>query len=158
LILVTVGTQLPFDRLIRAVDDIVPQFKWPGFAQIGKGAYQPKNLKWSSNVSPVEFDGYFRECRVIVAHAGIGTVLTARRFGKPIILFPRKASLGEHRNDHQLATVSQLEGRPGIYVARSENELHDLLSSDIAAPAADEVPSANRELLVSYLKNYITSR
>jgi UDP-N-acetylglucosamine transferase subunit ALG13 len=158
LILVTVGTQLPFDRLIKWVDEMAPGVRKSGFAQIGKGAYQPKNLKWSANISPLEFDGYFRDCSVIVAHAGIGTVLTARRFGKPIILVPRQASLGEHRNDHQLATVSQLEGRPGIYVARSDNELHDLLLQDMVAPALEDLPSANRDSLVSYLKNYNSMR
>lgn len=155
MILVTVGTQLPFDRLVKAADDVAPELNWHGFDQIGKGAYQPRNLNWSAIISPLEFDGYFRDCRVIVAHAGIGTVLAARRFGKTIILFPRKASLGEHRNNHRLATVGQLEGRPGIYVARSEAELRSLLSRDIEAPAAEDTPSANRQSLVTYLKSDI---
>ena len=41
----------------------------------------------------------------IVAHAGMGTILTALEIGKPLLVMPRRAALGEHRNDHQLATA-----------------------------------------------------
>ena len=43
----------------------------------------------------------------IVAHAGMGTILTALETGKRLLVMPRRAALGEHRNDHQLATVSR---------------------------------------------------
>jgi UDP-N-acetylglucosamine transferase subunit ALG13 len=60
---------------------------------------------------------------VIVGHAGIGTLLGTGRLGKPLILMPRRASLGEHRNEHQLATVAAVQAREGIYVAMDEAEL-----------------------------------
>ena len=48
---------------------------------------------------PSEFEAVLREASVIVAHAGIGTVLKAYKYRKPIILVPRQAAFGEHRND-----------------------------------------------------------
>ncbi|MBX4959585.1 glucuronosyltransferase [Rhizobium lentis] len=157
MILVTVGTQLPFDRLIKAVDTFAKDLTRPVLAQIGKGTYTPQNMKWIKNIEPADFDQVFRDANVIVSHAGIGTVLTAKRFGKPIILVPRKAALGEHRNDHQLATVSQLAGRPGIYVAHSDNELKDYLLQDLDSPSHEDVSDTSRTSLVNYLKDYLAA-
>ena len=157
MILITVGTQLPFDRLVKAIDDLVPSLSDAVTAQIGKGTYEPRNISWIRSIDPSEFDTMFSSARVIVSHAGIGTVLTARRFGKPIVVVPRLASLGEHRNDHQLATASQLEGRDGIYVARSTDELGELLLGELTAPSSVHVPEPAHLQLVSYLKSFIAA-
>lgn len=157
MILVTVGTQLPFDRLVKAVDTFAKDLSKPVLAQIGRGSYTPQNMKWIKNIEPKDFDKVFRDATIIVSHAGIGTVLTAKRFGKPIILVPRKAALGEHRNDHQLATVSQLAGRPGIYVAHTDDDLRNYLLDDLDSPSHEDPSEAGRASLVSYLKNYIAA-
>ncbi|MBB2696641.1 glucuronosyltransferase [Rhizobium phaseoli] len=157
MILVTVGTQLPFDRLVKSVDAFAKELTKPVLAQIGKGTYTPENMKWIKNIDPADFDRIFREASVIVSHAGIGTVLTAKRFGKPIILVPRKAALGEHRNDHQLATVSQLIDRPGIYVAHDDDELKDYLLQDLSSPSHEDPSDVGRTSLVNYLKGYLAA-
>jgi len=155
LILVTVGTQLPFDRLIKWIDSIAKDLPKPVLAQIGKGKYVPENMKWIKDIAPADFDRLFMDASVIVSHAGIGTVLTAKRFGKPIVLVPRQAALGEHRNDHQLATVSQLSGRHGIYIAHTEHELKSHLLHDLQAPPIEEPTESDRASLVGYLRNYL---
>lgn len=157
MILITVGTQLPFDRLIKAMDDLAADYPVPFFAQIGKGTYQPKNMEWVTNIDPSRFDELFSKATVIVSHAGIGTVLTAQRYKKPIVLVPRRAALSEHRNDHQLATVNQLDKRPGIYVAYSEADLAHLLRKDLTAPAAIEQMGPGRALLITRLKDFIAA-
>ncbi|MGO7205561.1 glucuronosyltransferase, partial [Rhizobium ruizarguesonis] len=43
MILVTVGTQLPFDRLVKAVDTFATELSKPVLAQIGRGSYTPQN-------------------------------------------------------------------------------------------------------------------
>ncbi|ATN32330.1 glucuronosyltransferase [Rhizobium sp. ACO-34A] len=155
MIVVTVGTQLPFDRLIRMIDELAPGLDGDVFAQTGVGTYVPQNMQWSSTVEASDFDRKLKACSVIVAHAGIGTVLKAYKYAKPIILVPRLSSLGEHRNDHQLATVSQLRQREGIYVAENKQDLGRLLSQqlDPATPSEDVAASAAR--LRGYVRNYI---
>ena len=66
--------------------------------------------------------------------------------GKPIILVPRRAALGEHRNDHQLATVRQLAERPGILIAHDETELPDRIAEGLTMNArlGEESPTARR--------------
>lgn len=49
--------------------------------------------------------------------------MTAMGYGKPILIMPRRASLGEHRNDHQLATTRWMAERPGVSVAWDESQV-----------------------------------
>ena len=127
MILLTVGTQLPFDRLVKSMDLIAPELGEEVFAQIGVGEYLPKHFDYCRLVTPRELSEKFEAADRIVSHAGTGSLLTARRYNKPIILFPRRASLGEHRNEHQLATCKQLELVEGVSVAYTEEELCALL-------------------------------
>ena len=63
----------------------------------------------------------------MIAHAGMGSIITALELGKQIIIMPRRASLGEHRNDHQVATAKQFAAQGRIEVALDETELADKL-------------------------------
>jgi UDP-N-acetylglucosamine transferase subunit ALG13 len=140
-ILLTVGTQLPFDRFVEVVDRLAPSLPERVFAQVGQASYRPVNMDWRGFVGPIEFEQLIRDCSFIVAHAGIGTVVMAQKHRKPIILFPRRAVLNEHRNDHQLATVRALDGRSGICVALDEDGLRR------AVATAPPTPPGPRESL-----------
>jgi UDP-N-acetylglucosamine transferase subunit ALG13 len=156
LILVTVGTQLPFDRLIECIDDVSVGLNMPVFAQVGNGTYKPRNITWKGSVAPVEFERLFSDSAIIIAHAGIGTVLAAQKFRKPIIVFPRRAELGEHRNNHQLATCKQLEGRVGIYVAWDESDLRGYVSrSGELSPPVGAEPKETSSKLTEYLNRLV---
>lgn len=107
MIFVTVGTQGPFDRMVDAVD------QWAGargredvFAQIGSGA-EPQHMQWARDLAPDEFSQRLERADAVVAHAGMGTILTALSLGKPVLVMPRLARLGEHRNEHQTATTER---------------------------------------------------
>jgi UDP-N-acetylglucosamine transferase subunit ALG13 len=149
-ILVTVGMQLGFDRLIEAMDRLAPALGTQVIAQTGLGKYIPQNMEAHEKIAPSEFETQVEQAEVIVSHAGIGSVLTAARFAKPIVLLPRRADLKEHRNDHQMATVRKLSGRPGILIARDETELADRIGEARAlgerphqqAPAARQLHEA----------------
>jgi UDP-N-acetylglucosamine transferase subunit ALG13 len=144
-ILVTVGTQLPFDRFIEIVDRLAPSLPEPVFAQIGRASYRPVNMEARAFVGPVEFERRIEDCSLIISHAGIGTVVMAQKHRKPLILFPRRAALDEHRNDHQLATVRALEGRSGIGVALDEADLERLvLGHPPQPPLVQQVPERDR--------------
>lgn len=156
-ILVTVGMQLGFDRLIAAMDALAPTLGLPVIAQTGKGRYTPQNMDARAKIAPAVFERLVQQSRLIVSHAGIGTVLTAARFAKPIILVPRRAGLGEHRNDHQLATVKQLSGRPSILVAMDEADLPARIAEGLAVKdwAAAQSPTARQlhAALAAFIEN-----
>jgi UDP-N-acetylglucosamine transferase subunit ALG13 len=136
-IFVTVGTDGPFDRLVRAVDRWAGETAHPDvFAQIGESRFRPRHMKYTPFVECLEFTHYVRSSTVVVAHAGMGTILTALEYGKPVIVMPRVAALAERRNDHQLATARHLSAMGKVAVAFTEGELRsqleriDQLSSD----------------------------
>lgn len=154
MIFVTVGTQLPFPRLIGAMDALAPTLGEPVVAQIGPEAVRADNLTLHASLTPERFERLFTEARAVVAHAGIGTILSARRYGKPLILLPRRHALGEHRNDHQVATAKQVEALEGVHVAWDAEGLAPLLARrDLAA--ASEAPHANLDALIARLRAFI---
>lgn len=158
MILVTVGMQLPFDRLIKAMDGLAPSLSLPVIAQTGKGSYVPQHMEARPKISPGEFEDLMREAQLIVSHAGIGTVLTAARVGKPVLLMPRRADLGEHRNDHQLATARSLAGRGGILIALDESELADRIAEGLQLKQVPHQESPSVRQLHAALSAFIEGR
>jgi len=115
---------MPFDRLIRTVDRwATEQGRSDVFAQIGTSEYRPKAMRWTRFLEPEEFKRHYEAAKVIVAHAGTGSILTALQLGKPILVMPRRAALLETRNDHQVATAQEFSRLGKISVASDETEL-----------------------------------
>lgn len=123
MIFVTVGEQLPFDRLINAVDAWATDSGEEVYAQIGNSQLKPNAIKYKKNLDPLEFNRAFLEADVIIAHAGMGTIITALELGKPLLVMPRQVRFGEHRNDHQLATAKRFLEQGYISVAFDVPEL-----------------------------------
>ena len=124
MIFVTIGTQEPFDRLIEAMDKISLKFGLDIVAQVStKSKLQIKNMKILDFVSPTDFEKYFNKADLIVAHAGMGTIISALVNQKAIIVLPREKKLMEHRSDHQIATAKHLEQLGLLNVARNIVEL-----------------------------------
>lgn len=128
MIFVTVGTQLPFDRLICAIDEIAPYLDIERIiAQTNGGRYVAKNIECKRYFSAVEFNVLINQSRLILSHAGIGSIISAMTHEKPIIIMPRRASLGEHRNEHQLATARKMDELNFVNVVYNEQQLQDFI-------------------------------
>jgi len=155
LILLTIGTQLPFDRLVKALDDLAPSLPEEIFGQIGAASFEPVHMQWAATLRPDQFEEKFRAASVIVSHAGIGTILTAQKLHKPLIIVPRLAKYGEHRNDHQIATANQVRDKPGVYVANDVDELPALLSRGDLEAARDDVEMAGRMNFVNNIRSFL---
>lgn len=149
MIFATVGTQAPFDRFIRMLDELADGVHEEIIAQTFNGEYIPKNIQTVGFIPPDEFSDYFNRARLIIAHAGMGTILSALTQQKPIIVVPRLASLGEHRNDHQMATAMRLNELGYVYVAYDKKQLKDLLLSKDLKPLKQIGSSASRSLIDS---------
>ena len=154
MILVTIGTQLPFDRLIRIIDELAPKLNEEIIAQVYQCGFKPKNIKTVDFLAPDEFNSLFDKARLIVSHAGMGTILSALQRQKPIIVFPRIAALGEHRNEHQLATAKKFKDLGSVYVAMDEEELKTLLLRKDLNPLAEIGKYASPSLIES-VKEFI---
>ena len=142
-IFVTVGTQLSFDRMVEVVD------RWAGrsgaevFAQVGPSKATFANLEVVPFLRPDELATRIEQASCIVAHAGMGTILSALEAKKPLLVMPRRADLGEHRNDHQVASSRKLEKRGLVQVAWTEEELMTRLDG---LPEIEAVASPRSEI------------
>jgi UDP-N-acetylglucosamine transferase subunit ALG13 len=159
-IFVTVGVQLPFDRLIGAVD------QWAGkqaghqvFAQIGASDQQPRNMQSQKFLEPDQFSEKCRQADLIIGHAGMGSILTALEFGKPLLVMPRRAALGEHRNDHQLATVERFSSLDNVHAAKDETELLAMLGNldSLLATAGGGGSATASTRLIETLRNFVAA-
>ena len=127
MILVTVGaTYYPFDRLLAAVetledDDVVVQH--------GASAVRPRNARC---VEFMSFEGlleHIRAARIVVTHAGTGSVLVSLANGKSPLVVPRRREFGEAIDDHQLDFGRALAPSGLITLVEEPEELSEAISS-----------------------------
>lgn len=149
MIFVTVGTDQPFDRMMKVVDSwAAERARNDIFAQIGEGGWEPTSIPFSEFLTPPDFQKRFDQARVIIAHAGMGTIVSALNHGKPILVMPKLASLGEHRNEHQLATARHMMSLGNVTVAFDEAELREKLDQlDSIVPREKISPVASGPLI-----------
>ncbi|WP_374511646.1 glycosyltransferase [Niveibacterium sp.] len=158
MILVTVGTQLAFDRLVGAVDEWASKQRGVEvFAQVGPSRMRFDHLQTRAFVPPDEANDLFQRADLIVSHAGMGSILTALKYRKPILIMPRKAGLGEHRNDHQLATAKWLGTRPGVTVAWEASDVARLIDARSELQSGGGIPDFASAELIDRLKSFISS-
>ncbi|MCI5096150.1 MAG: glycosyltransferase family 28 protein [Rhodobacteraceae bacterium] len=157
----TVGTQLPFDRLLSGLEDWAAcNTGVPILAQAGKSRKTFHHIQTVTHLSQTEFRNTFRQARLIVAHAGMGTILSAAELGKPLILMPRRAQFQEHRNDHQLDTAREMVRLSNVTVVQDQKELHDALdrfaANGFAAPS-HEAEDGNTEIepLLEVIRDFV---
>jgi len=121
LIFVTVGGMRAFDRLIREMDRIACELDEQVIMQIGSTDYEPQNCAYSRFISRSDMERLCADARVIVAHAGTGSILTALEHSRPIVLVPRLKKFGEAFDDHQLEIARQLEAQGVAVVYEMDN-------------------------------------
>lgn len=139
MIFATVGTQLPFDRLLLALDGWAAANPGvPVLAQAGASRRRFRHIETVAHLDQAEFLARFAQARLVVAHAGMGTILSAAELGKPLILMPRRAKFGEHRNDHQQDTAREMARLSNVTLVEDGEALH--AEMDIALARGFEPP------------------
>lgn len=110
---VTVGThEQPFDRLIKAVDDLKADGTIPEaedvLIQTGFSTYEPGHCDWVKLLSYEEMQRHISQARIVITHGGPSSFLAPLRLGKIPIVMPRSVKYGEHVNDHQIDFVAAM--------------------------------------------------
>lgn len=155
MIFVAVGTQFPFDRLIRYVDEWVASHGEAGIAQLADGSYLPQHLRWERFMTTEVFNQQLQAASLIISHAGMGNIITALENCKPIIVMNRQHALGEHRNDHQLDGLAWMGKLPGVYTASTQQELYALLERRQELAATGVSADTRRQALVDFIDQAI---
>lgn len=157
LIFVTIGTSLPFDRLIRAADElaaVLPEQEF--FGQIGDGGYAPRNFPFVRMLNAQDYAEQIAATHLIVAHAGMGSLITAIDANKPVVIMPRRLAFDEINTDHQVATARRWVGRRGVHVAPDEKALGEAVRLALA-DASDGAGLCPTPGFIDMLRAYITT-
>jgi len=134
MIVVTIGTnEQPFDRLIRAAraldsDELLVQY--------GSSREPHGRGEWVDFLSFDELAEQARSARAFVCHAGVGSIMLARRCGHRPIVMPRRHHLGEAVDDHQLFLARRLAKSGIVTLVEDEQHLAAALELQPAAAAA----------------------
>ena len=157
MILVTVGTQLPFERLVAAVDDWANRrlSKPEVLAQVGVGRADYPSLKCVRLLDGPQYAEAVAAAELMVAHAGTGSILAGLDRGIPVIIMPRDHRRGEHRDDHQIQTARQLEKMGMVTVAWDEAELPNHIERALVQSRAGRPARHRSTELVDYLRAYL---
>jgi len=121
MIFVTVGAQMPFDRLVKTVDQwACERGRDDVFAQIGMTDYRPSNIQWTDFLTAEEFKQRFEAANVIVAHAGTGSIITALQLGKPILIMGESSIILWVTSEPILSSPSSAVIRSRPWIRRRE--------------------------------------
>lgn len=147
-VFVTVGTDHhPFNRMVRWVDG------WIGSGHPGRvrclvqyGTSEAPTLAEGRDYVPyAEMETYMKEAAAVVCHGGPGSVMMARWLGKVPVVVPRRRSLGEHVDDHQLVFARRLFQEGQLELVDREARLRDVLDAVLEGRETLELSASSTE-------------
>ena len=127
-------------------------------AQVGAGRDDYTHLRCVRSLDGESYARAISDARLMVAHAGMGSILTALDKGVPVIVLPRDERYKDARGDHQMQTARQMERMGIVTVAWSEAELMTKIERELALPPLSREPRRRNTELVDYLKSWLRQK
>ncbi len=155
MILVTVGTnEAPFDRLLRALETR-PDAGEELLVQHGPSAVRPSGATCVDFLSYEDLVDAIRRARVVVTHAGVGSIMTSLANHKLPVVVPRLRRFREAVDDHQLALGRRLHAAGLVALVEDESRLALALEGSAPVPDVELGPSLR---LVADLRAFVAEQ
>ncbi len=153
--LVTVGTVMPFDRMVSGVETLVAKGKITGnvAAQIGESTKEFKDIDDFASCPFEELNARMESSDVVVCHGGSGSILGALKAGAHVVSMARLLEYGEHYDDHQKDITKAFADMDLISIAADENDLERAIIEAKARPRRTVNIDPSEYLVV--IKKYI---
>jgi UDP-N-acetylglucosamine transferase subunit ALG13 len=110
-------------------------------------------VKMKPFIQPDELNELHQKARIIITHAGTGSLIKALKFNKKVIGIARLLKYGEHVDNHQVEILEKfaelnyiLPWRDGIPLKLILTEISDFVPTKFVS---------NKPAIINYLKNYI---
>lgn len=126
MIFVTVGTQkFQFNRMLSKIDELISKkvITEKVICQSGYSTYNPKNYKSFNFLDSKEYKNYINSSNLLITHAGVGTILEAKKDNIPVIVIPRMKKYGEHVDDHQIQIARDFDKKGLVLKCENLNDL-----------------------------------
>jgi UDP-N-acetylglucosamine transferase subunit ALG13 len=145
----------PFDRLARAVDALAADgtVGEDFFVQLGACRYTPTHARVERFLSFDQVCAAIREASVVITHAGAGSTLVCIQQGKHPIMVPRRPSLGEHVDEHQLRFAEKLAGA-GLATAVDDLTTLSRSIADVRGRSAPAGAVGSASALTTWLEGF----
>lgn len=156
MIFVVLGTQkFQLNRLLQKLDEYVGNGLLPDeiYAQIGNSTYRPKNFRYKEFMDKQEFDETIQKAEIVIAHSGVGTIITAINAEKPIIVFPRLAKYKEHVDDHQLDIAKAFETKKYVLCCYEDDDLLEKIEK--CRDYHFEEYISHQKMIVDIIRNFL---
>ncbi|MDX6439999.1 MAG: hypothetical protein QOF45_2582 [Gaiellaceae bacterium] len=151
MIFVTVGTnEAPFDRLLQAFDQVKREEQI--VIQCGASSIRPAGADCVDFISFADLVEHVQAARVVVTHAGVGSVAVALANGKRPIVVPRLAEFGEAVDDHQVAFGRRFAAGGQVRLLEDLAVLPAALEQDGSTAQVDEPVGALAAELRAYIE------
>jgi UDP-N-acetylglucosamine transferase subunit ALG13 len=151
MIFVSIGTSEPFERLLAALGGIAADEEL--IVQCGESSVRPHRATCVEFLAFDDFVELVRRARVVVCHAGVGTIMVAIASGKRPVVVPRLPQYGEAIDDHQLVLARRLASAGIVTLVEEPERLEQVIAAATLTPVTE---LASPEGLVSELRDYIS--
>lgn len=149
-VVVTLGTMRRYgfrravDHLVRVLPEVLApdaEVLW----QVGVAEVSDLPIDARVDVPAAELKAAIAQADLVIAHAGIGSCLTALDAGRSPVVLPRRPEHDEHVDGHQEMIARELDGR-GLAVSRAPEHLSaaDLREAMSRAVTRVDVPAPFR--------------
>ncbi len=154
MILVTIGTSEPFDRLLRAVGLL--GYEEEIVAQCGTSLVRPAGATCVDYFSFDDLLAEMKRARAVVMHAGAGSILAALSMGVRPLVVPRLRRFGEAVDDHQVEFARRLDSVGLVELVEDVERLPDALASPAAG--GTPLPTLSAGCLARELRAYLSEQ
>lgn len=147
MLFVILGTQkFQLNRLLKEMDELIEQgvITQEVIAQIGVSDYEPKRYKYYRYLDKSQFDDFISQASLIITHSGVGSIITALKAKKPVVVYPRLQKYHEHVDDHQLDIAKAFETKNYVLCRHEEDTLAEVINRCNEYPFAEYVANTNR--------------
>lgn len=139
MIFVTVGNpHNPAPRILNAVEDLAVQGYFGDERVVVQSGHNPEFTPRRCTAVPFmdmeTFTQHVREARVVICHAGAGSLSHVIRTGKTPVVIPRRHKYGEHIDDHQMELAQAFAQRGLVVVAAEVSELPAAIQEALSRP------------------------
>jgi UDP-N-acetylglucosamine transferase subunit ALG13 len=156
MIFVILGTQkFQLNRLLKILDKYVEEGKIKDdiVAQIGYSDYLPKRYKYVEFLDKKDFDTMIKKADIVIAHSGVGSIISALSADKPVVVFPRLAKYKEHIDDHQLDIAHAFSHKNYCLCCEEDDDLLEKINE--CRKKKFEKYVSQRERIVGIITNYL---
>ncbi len=156
-VLVTVGTVMPFDRMVGGVESLIDQGKITGdvAAQIGESEREFKGIESFQSCPFEELNTRMEKADAVICHGGSGSILGSLKAGAHVVAMARLHAFGEHYDDHQKDITKAFADMDLISIAADENDIERALSE--ACARKRHTVNIDPSEFVREIKNFIES-